>query len=455
MRKTLGPSKKRTEADDYNSSDESLLVKDGNIWTTKGFARGSILIENGHVRKIARRIDRGGTRAIDATGLYVLPGLIDVHVHLRDMGLAYKEDFATGTAAAAAGGFTTVLDMPNTVPPTDTPARLLEKQTIAAKKCYVNVGFHAAAVIGRRTTAGLSKAGAFSLKLYMPKPIAPFNVRSDESVMAMMDTSANCNLPVSVHAEDPSQWTEGQSSKGFQELADQRSPLSESSAVKRMSRIQRKTSARVHYCHLTLSSSLDTLSIPRATTEVTPHHLLLSKKHLRRVGWKAWMVPPLRSDEERFALLLATRSGKADVIASDHAPHAISEKEQDPSKCPPGVPGLETTLPLMLSLVHKGQFTLSQVVMLLARNPAKIFRLETKGMLQPGSDADLTLVDLKQKRKIDSGAFRSKAKFSPFDGFQTIGSVESTIVGGKLVFDEGDIVGHEGEGKIIRSGSIV
>ncbi|HEX4921979.1 MAG TPA: dihydroorotase family protein, partial [Candidatus Bathyarchaeia archaeon] len=188
----MGLSKKRTEADDDSSSDESLLIRNGNIWTTNGFARGSILIENGHIRKIARRIHPEGMRTIDATGLCVLPGLIDVHVHLRDMGLAYKEDFATGTAAAAAGGFTTVLDMPNTVPPTDTPARLHEKQTIAAKKCYVNVGFHAAAVIGRRTTAGLSKAGAFSLKLYMPKPIAPFNVRSDKSVMSMMDTSANC-----------------------------------------------------------------------------------------------------------------------------------------------------------------------------------------------------------------------------------------------------------------------
>ena len=455
MPKTLGPSKKKTEADDDSSSDESLLVKNGSVWTTKGFARGSILIENGHIRKIARRIHQQGTRTIDASGLCVLPGLVDVHVHLRDMELAYKEDFATGTAAAAAGGFTTVLDMPNTVPPTDTPTRLHEKQTIAAKKCYVNVGFHAAAVIGRQTTSELSKEGAFSLKLYMPKPIAPFNVSSDESVMAMMDASAKWNLPVTVHAEDPSQWSERQSSKSFQELADSRSSLSESNAVKRLARIQRKTSSHVHYCHLTLSSSLKTLSFPRATTEVTPHHLLLSKKNLRKVGWKAWMVPPLRSDQERLALLMAARNGEADVIASDHAPHTISEKQQDPAKCPPGVPGLETTLPLMLTLVHKGQFTLSQLVMLLSRNPSKIFRLKARGVLHTGSDADLTLVDLKRKKKVDSSTFRSKAKFSPFDGFQTVGSVESTIVGGKVVFYDGEIVGQMGSGKIIRSGSVV
>jgi dihydroorotase len=446
----LAQSKKKTKTVE-DSSKPSLLVKNGYIWAHTGFTKGSILIEQGRIRRIAKRIDSSGFRTIDATGLCVLPGLIDVHVHLRDLELAYKEDFASGTAAAAAGGFTTVLDMPNTVPPTDTPTRMREKQRIAAKKCYVNVGFHAAATAAQRTIAGLSKAGAFSLKLYMPKPIAPFNVSNNESVRDMMENSANLNLPITVHAEDLSIEKGGDPENNFQDLADIRSPSTESSAVERISSIQRKTRSHVHYCHLTLASSLEALSIRNASTEVTPHHLLLSRKHLRKLGWKAWMVPPLRSDEERLHLLSATRNGKATVIASDHAPHTISEKMQSPAKCPPGVPGLETSLSLMLTLVHRGQFTISQLVALLAGNPAKIFRLRTKGTLRPGSDADVTLVDLRKKGKIDSSKFQSKAKFSPFDGFRTIGSVDSTIVGGKLVFHEGGIVSKQGCGTVIRS----
>ena len=448
--RTLAPSKTKTKAN--NTSDQSLLVKNGNIWTRTGFMKGSILIEQGKIRRIAKKIDSSGIYTIDATGLCVLPGLIDVHVHLRDMELAYKENFATGTAAAAAGGFTTVLDMPNTLPPTDSSTRMHEKQLVASKKCYVNVGFHAAASTTQRTIVGLSKAGAFSLKLYMPKPIAPFNVKSNESVRTMLEDSADSNLPVTVHAEDPSINMERLSADSFQELADVRSPYTESSAVERISSIQRKTRSHVHYCHLTLASSLETLSFRHASTEVTPHHLLLSKKQLRKLGWKAWMVPPLRSNEERLALLLATRKGKADVIASDHAPHTISEKRQAPPACPPGVPGLETTLPLMLTLVDRGLFTISQLVRLLSVNPAKIFRLRRKGNLRPGSDGDLTLVDLKKKGKIVSSRFQSKAKFSPFEGFRTIGSVDSTIVNGKLVFHHGEVVAEQGCGTVLRSG---
>ena len=447
----MAQSKKKTKTD-YDGSDQSLLVKNGDIWTPRGFTKGSILIENCKIRRIAKKIDSSGLSAIDAAGLHVLPGMIDVHVHLRDMELAYKEDFASGTAAAAAGGFTTVLDMPNTLPPTDTPIRMREKQSIAAKKCYVNVGFHAAASATQGTIVGLAKAGALSLKLYMPKPIAPFSVGNNESVRTMMETSASSNLPVTVHAENPLIEKKTLAANNFQDLANIRSPSLESNAVERISSIQRKTRSHVHYCHLTLAPSLETLSFQNASTEVTPHHLLLSKKHLRKLGWKAWMVPPLRSDEEQRALLSATRNGKANVIASDHAPHTISEKRQAPAHCPPGVPGLETTLPLMLTLADRGLFTFSQLVMLLSANPAKIFRLATKGSLRQGSDADVTIVDLKKKGRIDPSKFHSKAKFSPFEGFRTVGSVDSTIVGGRLVFHHGEVVAKPGCGTILRSG---
>src|SRR5947209_11252897 len=179
--KNLAPPKKRTDTA-VDLEDRNILVEDADIWNGTGFRRGSILIEEGRIKRIARSISNGGIETIDGSGLKALPGLVDVHVHLRDMELAYKEDFATGTAAAAAGGFTTVLDMPNTLPPTDSASRLVEKQKVAAQKIYVNVGFHAAAVSDSSEIESLADAGAFSLKLYMPRHIAAFDVEDDRTI---------------------------------------------------------------------------------------------------------------------------------------------------------------------------------------------------------------------------------------------------------------------------------
>src|SRR6266852_6239652 len=313
--KNLARSKKRTDTG-VDFPDQSFLVKDADIWNGRDFTRGSILIEEGRIKRVARSIANDGYETIDASGLKALPGLIDVHVHLRDMELAYKEDFATGTAAAAAGGFTTVLDMPNTVPPTDSASRLIEKQKVAAQKTYINVGFHAAAVSDSHDIDALASAGAFSLKLYLPKPIAPLDVRNDQVIEKMMRAAARANTPVTVHAEDLSATENTSLRDGFEELAEARSPISETRAVDRLLTIQKKARCKVHYCHLTLRSSLAKVSLSgRSTSEVTPHHLLLSKKLLSGLGWKAWMVPPLRSEESRRSLLRSTVTGLASVIA--------------------------------------------------------------------------------------------------------------------------------------------
>ena len=163
------------------------------------------------------------------------------------------------------------------------------------------------------------------------------------------------------------------------------------------------------------------------------------------------MVPPLRSEQTRRSLLNSTLTGLASVIASDHAPHTINEKDQSASKSPPGIPGLETTLPLMLTLVNRQQMNLSLLVRLLSENPARIFGLKSNAKLRKGADGDLVLIDLKRKSRIDSSRFFSKAKFSPFDGFKTRGAVHSTIVGGRLVYKEAEIVAGEGSGFVLRS----
>jgi dihydroorotase len=431
--------------------DQSILVRDADIWNENRFTKGSILIEKSRIVRVARRINDDAAETINGSGLKALPGLIDVHVHLRDMGLAYKEDFATGTAAAAAGGFTTVIDMPNTVPPTDSASRLIEKQKVAAQKIYVNVGFHAAAVSDSHEIDALAAAGAFSLKLYLPKPIAPFDVENDQVIEKMMRAAARVNTPVTVHAEDLSTTENTSLGDGFEELAEARSPISETRAVDRLLGIQKNARCNVHYCHLTLRSSLAKVSLSgRSTSEVTPHHLLLSKKLLSVLGWKAWMVPPLRSEEARRSLLRSTVTGLASVIASDHAPHTITEKDQAASKSPPGVPGLETTFPLMLTMVNRQQMTLSLLVKLLCQNPARIFGLKSK--VRKGADGDLVLVDMKKESRIDPSKFFSKAKFSSFDRFKTKGAVHTTIVGGRVVYRGEEIVAKQGSGAVLQRG---
>ena len=450
--KNLAQSKKRTDTA-VGLEDQSILVRDADIWNGNRFTKGSILIEKGRIKRIARRIINDGVETIKASGLKALPGLIDVHVHLRDMELAYKEDFASGTAAAAAGGFTSVLDMPNTVPPTDSAARLIEKQIVAAQKTCVNVGFHAAAVSDSHDIDALARAGAFSLKLYLPKPIAPLDVKNDQAIEKMMRAAARIETPVTVHAEDLSASENTGQEDSFEQVSEARSAIFETRAVERLLRIEKKTRCKVHYCHLTLRSSLMKVDAStKSTSEVTPHHLLLSKKLLSSLGWRAWMVPPLRSEETRRSLLKSTLTGLASVIASDHAPHTIKEKDQSASKSPPGVPGLETTLPLMLTLANRQQLNLSLLVKLLCENPARVFGLKSKAKLRKGADGDLVLVDLKKKSRIDSSKFFSKAKFSPFDGFKTQGAVHTTIVGGKIVYREGEIVAREGSGSVLKRG---
>lgn len=416
--------------------------------------RGSILIQNGKIARIAHKIIAATDEKVNARNLLALPGLVDVHVHLRDMDLSYKENFTTGTSAAAAGGVTTVLDMPNTQPPTDSARRLRAKIKRAKRRILVNVGFHAAAVADERVIEDLGKAGAFSLKLYLPKPISPLAVEDDALLSRIMRHAFRNKLLVTVHAEEKDTVARASEKepRSFNDLGASRPPTAEKLAVSRVLRLQRRTNTPVYFCHLTLYSSLAMIRKSRSRrvyTEVTPHHLLLSKRSLTNRRWKAWMVPPLRSESNRKKLLSATAKGNVTVIASDHAPHLIEEKKSLPHS-PPGVPGLETTLPLLLTMVSKGQIALSRVLDLTSTSPARVFGLASKGGLDIGRDGDLVLVDLKKRSKIVPETFQSKAKFSPFEGTPTQGAVHTTIVGGNIVYSEGDIVASPGIGRVLK-----
>ncbi len=444
-------------AEPLHGSLEQFVIRNCKAWTSGGLQEASLLIDRAKIIKIARRISTLSAERIDGRGLVAIPGLIDVHVHLRDLELAYKEDFNTGTCAAAAGGFTSVLDMPNTKPATDSHGRLKEKMKEASGKIRVNVGFHAAAVPGSRAVAEMAKAGAFSLKLYLPRPIHPFQVEKDQALLNLMTTAASRMIPISVHAEDAKVLSEvtHDKVKTYNDLARTRPAEAEVHAVNRIIRLWNLAKCRVHFAHITLPTSLRRIKNAASTdlsSEVTPHHMVLSTDRLGRVGWKAWMVPPLRNRGTANTLLKEVGMGMATVVASDHAPHDLKEKSGPVAQSPPGVPGLETTLPILLTLVHKGRISLGRVVNLLSGNPSRVFGLVSKGRLQEGADADVTLVDFKMKSKIRPENFFSKAKYSPFEGLNTTGQVRTTIVGGRVVYDGEQIVAPPGTGEVLRRG---
>ena len=425
------------------------------MWTQTGLVTASILIREGKIARIARHISKDDRETLRTDGLVAFPGMIDAHVHLRDMDLSYKEDFTTGTAAAAAGGFTTVLDMPNTLPPTDSSSRLIEKIERAQSKILTNVGFHVAAVPDSAQISQMSRLGAYSLKLYMPNPISPLDVQDDKTILTLLQSSKESDLRVTVHGEDQSLVRQlySKETESFVELAKARSEQAELHAVSRVLGLAAKTGCSVHLSHITLPSSiLAARKYRHATTEVTPHHVLLSEKAIKRKGWKAWMVPPLRSESIRKNLLLLLSKGLVTIVASDHAPHTIEEKSGAVAESPPGVPGLETTLPLMLTLVTRRVLSMSLLIRLLSSNPARVFNLPGKGRLEEGFDADIVLVDLKRKTRIRPESFLSKAKYSPFENLHVQGLVHTTLVGGTVVFQDGEIVGKPGSGRIVKRG---
>jgi dihydroorotase len=433
----------------------SLLIRDAHIWAKNDIIRGSILIVDGRIQRIARRIPEPADEEILARRLVALPGLIDAHVHLRDLRLSYKEDFTTGTAAAAAGGFTTVLDMPNTLPPTDSARRLREKAGRSSRKILVNTGFHTAAVGDRSAAKAMKVSGAFSMKLYLPRPIAPLDVADDRKIVEVLKAAKDASIPVTVHAEDAAQIEGARNIRTFKELVRSRLGSAETSAVNRILRLHTQIGCRVHFCHVTLPSSISAIgnkSSGRLSSEVTPHHTLLSEDSVKMLGWKAWMVPPLRPQKVMKNLFRAMATGTATIMATDHAPHTIKEKRRPPKRSPPGIPGLETAVPLMLTMVNKGRLSLGRLVSLLSTNPAKVFSLNSKGRLEKGADGDVILVDMKKRGTVDPEKFFSKAHYSPFEGWKTQGAVHTTIVNGSVIYQEGEIMGKPGIGKVLLNG---
>jgi dihydroorotase len=421
-----------------------------------------IAIDEGKIVKIAKDINLPpASTKINLKGYITLPGLIDPHVHLRDQQLAYKEDFFTGTSAAASGGVTLVVDMPNNKPVTMDSFSLKERMKLAEKQVLINVAFNSAFPKRLEEIAEVAKAGAVGFKVYLSSRIGGIDVDDDEVLVAAFREAAEKGVPVAVHAEDrkiiEEQKREMETAKrnDTEAYVKAHPPEAEVQSIQRIIQLVKKSGVQVHFCHISSALGLNAVLMAKkaglpVTCEVTPHNLFLSSEQYRRSGIFALTDPPLRTQEDVSALWSALKRGFIDVIASDHAPHAFEEKNVDSVwEAKPGVPGLETTLSLLLTRVNEGRLSLVELVRLTAEEPAKIFHLSERGCLEEGNWADLVVVDMKREYEIDSSCFLSKAKYSPFDGMRVKGKAVKTFVNGRLVMDEGEIVAESGVGGVV------
>lgn len=426
-----------------------MIIKNGRVIDPKSGFDGiaDIVIKDGKIEKILKRegnakeedaFQTADEEIIDASGLIVAPGLIDVHVHFRDPGLTYKEDIETGSAAAKAGGFTTVVMMGNTKPVIDNEETLryvLEKGE--------QTGIHV--LSAANITKGMKGKELTDMEALRAQGAAGFTddgvpIMDVKLLMEAMERAKKLNVPLSFHEEDPGFITNNGINRGevSEKLGIGGSPrVAEDSLVARDCMIALYTGACVNIQHISSKNAVAAVALAKKLgadvwAEVTPHHLTLDETAVLKFGSLAKMNPPLRTKEDREALIEALKDGTIDMIATDHAPHSREEKEKPLVEAPSGIIGLETSLPLCVTeLVKKGHLSYVELFEKMCLNPARLYRLDT-GYLAEGGPADLVIFD--DQEEFEAGPFVSKSSNSPFTGREMFGKVKATICSGKAVY---------------------
>lgn len=416
----------------------SLLIK--NVGIPGRLNKADCFVEHGKIVAIEDVISHSADEVVNGAGLTLLPGMIDVHVHLRVPGNPEKEDWITGSAAAIAGGVTTVCDMPNTNPAVTLASDVASKDEHMNAQMNVNAHSYIGATTENLQEVIDSEDLACGVKVYWGSTTGPLTMNDPAILEQLM--AAGLKMPIVIHAEDDAiiaQETEKlREYHGSDIHSKARPPEAAASALNTILSLVKKTGAKnVHITHMTTAGEVDMIRAAKAdgvhvTCDVTPHHLAFSVDDYDRLGTRLKVNPPVRNTTDVAALWAALTDGTVDMVASDHAPHLLAEKDQDYWSAPSGVPGLETSLPFLLDRVGNG-FSLERLIEVTSTAPAKRFGLEDRGEIAVGKRADVTLVDLTGKTKITNDTIQSKCGWSPWDGVTFRGSIEHVIVGGKIV----------------------
>ena len=423
----------------------SILFRDARLADGR---RCDVRTESGSVAAVADAVDSDpADRVVDVDGRLLLPGAIDAHVHFREPGDAHKETWTTGSRSAAAGGVTTVVDQPNTAPPTVTGAAFDRKAELATAS-RVDYGINGG-VTGAWEPDSLFGRPLLALgEVFLADSTGGMGIDTDRFAAAV-ERAADADAVVTVHAEDATRFDEAARDRdagGTGRDADAdcwsqyRSADAEAAAVEEAVETGTDAGATIHIAHTSTPEGVDAAVAGGATCEATPHHLFLSREDATELGTYGRMNPPLRSEARREALWTRLVDGTIDVVATDHAPHTTAEKETGLWDAPSGVPGVETMLPLLLERARRDEITYERVRDVTAANVARVFGLPRKGRIAAGYDADLVVVDPERSREIRGADLFSKCGWTPFEGMRGV-FPSLTMVRGTVVYENGEFVG--------------
>ncbi len=432
-----------------------LLLRGGEVFLPWGLVRADIGVKAGRIAAIGALSDAVAENLWDIRGLTVLPGVIDTQVHFREPGLEAKEDLESGSRAAALGGVTSIFEMPNTRPPTIDAATLANKLTRAKGRMHCDHAFYVGAT--QENIAELPALerlpGCAGVKTFMGSSTGSLLVEDESGLDAILRVITR---RASFHAEDEARLQarkslarEGDWTSHPEVRDDEAARL----AVARLIRLARRHGKRVHVLHVSSAVEMRLLADAKdvASVETTPQFLHFAAPEVyERLKGRAQMNPPIRYESDRAALWdLGINQGVVDVIATDHAPHLLSEKAQAYPNSPSGMPGVQTLVPMMLSFVASGRLSLARMVDLTSAGPARLFGITGKGRIALGQDADFTLIDLLAKKTLRDADMATKCGWTPFDGFEATGLPVGTILRGQIVMREGEIL-DPGKGEPLR-----
>lgn len=423
-----------------------LIVRGGEVANHAGRGMADVGVIDGKVVFVGDLSQASAGETFDASGLTVLPGVIDTQVHFREPGLEWKEDLETGSRAAALGGVTAVFEMPNTEPNTTDPDTLADKLDRARDRMWTDHAFYIGGTHeNARHLAELERLpGCCGVKVFMGASTGTLLVADDDGVREVL---RHVKRRATFHSEDEYRLADRRPlarTGDWTSHPEVRDPESAIMSTRRLVGLARETGARIHVLHVTTAEEIEFLAGHKdvATVEVTPQHLTLDgDEAYERLKGLAQMNPPIRNNYHIAGLWRGVEQGVADVLGSDHAPHTLEEKARPYPASPSGMPGVQTLVPVMLTHVANGRLSLDRFIDLTSHGANRVFGIAGKGRMAEGYDADLTIVDLKAKHVLKHEDMATRSGWTPFDGFEVVGQAKATIVRGRVVMRDGELIG--------------